>query len=170
MIRKHAKIAIWVIPNCSLLWDSGCCRHDTAVKRTYPGFKTPWLLKAREALPFRGLEAGSCSRIRTQIYGCGRARLRGARRGIGRELSQLTAQGFDRNMSGLRQRFHSADLAGAERTGRFAAVSRALRADILYGFRGILRTSSLPVQVLILIGTWFAVALIIVPVLTAIFG
>ena len=97
-------------------------------------------------------------------------RLREARRGIGRELSQLTAQGFERKMSALRQRFHSAGQAGAERTGRFAAVSRALRAVRLYGFRGILRTSSLPVRVLILIATWFAVALIIVPVLTAIFG
>jgi hypothetical protein len=73
-------------------------------------------------------------------------------------------------MSALRQRFHSAVLAGAGRTGRFAAVSGALRAERLYGFRGILKTSSLPVQSLILIGTWFAVALIIVPVLTAIFG
>ena len=97
-------------------------------------------------------------------------RLREARRGIGRELSQLTDQGFERKMSALRRRFQSAGQAGAERTGRFAAVLRALRAARLYDFREILRTSSLPVRVLILIGTWFAVALIIVPVLTAIFG
>jgi hypothetical protein len=73
-------------------------------------------------------------------------------------------------MSSLRQRFNSAEPVIAERTGKYAAVSTALQAARLRGFRGILGTSSLPVQVLILIVTWFAVALIIVPVLTAIFG
>ena len=72
-------------------------------------------------------------------------------------------------MNALRQRFYGVMPAAAERTGRFAGVLNLLRTIRLRGIRRTLSSSSLLVQILILIGTWLAVALIIVPVLTAIF-